>query len=59
MPGGIGNISGMQKTPGEYTIMSRAVDASGKMQPETAHWNALGYGNNGIREHAVRIHIIP
>jgi len=43
---------------GEFTIMARATDAEGRRQPETAHWNMLGYGNNGIREHAVRVHIL-
>jgi len=42
---------------GEYTIMARATDTRGRQQPETAHWNVLGYGNNGIREHAVIVHI--
>jgi DMSO/TMAO reductase YedYZ molybdopterin-dependent catalytic subunit len=46
-------------TPGEYTIMSRAIDTNGSMQPETATWNVLGYGNNGILEHAVTIHVTP
>ena len=45
------------KQKGEFTIMARATDTDGSQQPETAHWNMLGYGNNGIREHAVRIHI--
>jgi hypothetical protein len=44
--------------PGEFTIMSRATDATGRQQPETADWNALGYGNNGIREHAIAVKII-
>jgi DMSO/TMAO reductase YedYZ molybdopterin-dependent catalytic subunit len=43
--------------PGEYTIMARAVDERGYQQPETAHWNAHGYENNGIREHAITITI--
>ena len=43
---------------GDYTIMARATDAEGRRQPETASWNVLGYGNNGIREHAVRVHIL-
>jgi DMSO/TMAO reductase YedYZ molybdopterin-dependent catalytic subunit len=42
---------------GEFKIMARATDNSGNPQPETAHWNLLGYGNNGIREHAVVVHI--
>jgi DMSO/TMAO reductase YedYZ molybdopterin-dependent catalytic subunit len=40
---------------GEYTIKSRARDSRGRLQPETARWNFLGYGNNGIDEHAVRV----
>ena len=44
-------------TRGDHTLMARATDTSGRPQPETAHWNALGYGNNGIREHAVTIRI--
>jgi hypothetical protein len=46
------------KDKGDYTIMSRATDTNGRRQPETAHWNALGYGNNGIREHAIRVQIV-
>jgi len=42
---------------GTYTIMARATDTRGQQQPETAHWNVLGYGNNGIREHAIVVHI--
>jgi DMSO/TMAO reductase YedYZ molybdopterin-dependent catalytic subunit len=44
-------------TPGEYTIMARATDAEGNKQPMNAQWNVLGYGNNGVAEHAVRINI--
>jgi DMSO/TMAO reductase YedYZ molybdopterin-dependent catalytic subunit len=43
---------------GEYTIMARATDTKGHQQPETARWNVLGYGNNGIREHAIVVHIV-
>ncbi len=46
------------KQKGDYTIMARATDTDGRQQPETAYWNVLGYGNNGIHEHAVRIHIV-
>jgi DMSO/TMAO reductase YedYZ molybdopterin-dependent catalytic subunit len=42
---------------GEYTIMARAIDSNGGQQPMNARWNALGYGNNGIREHSVTVHI--
>lgn len=43
--------------PGEYVIMARAADDRGRQQPMDAEWNALGYGNNGVREHAVVIAI--
>jgi len=46
------------KDKGDYTIMSRATDTNGRRQPENAHWNTLGYGNNGIREHAIRVQIV-
>ena len=42
---------------GKYTIMARATDTEGRRQPETARSNVLGYGNNGIREHAIVVHI--
>jgi DMSO/TMAO reductase YedYZ molybdopterin-dependent catalytic subunit len=42
---------------GDYTIMARATDTLGRQQPDTALWNVLGYGNNGIREHAIVVHI--
>jgi len=42
---------------GKYTIMARATDIEGRRQPEAARWNVLGYGNNGIREHAIVVHI--
>lgn len=45
------------KSKGDYTIMARATDTNGRRQPETANWNVLGYGNNGVREHAVTVRI--
>ena len=42
---------------GEYTIMSRASDSCGNAQPQTAAWNKLGYGNNGVSEHAISVNI--
>jgi DMSO/TMAO reductase YedYZ molybdopterin-dependent catalytic subunit len=45
------------RTGGDFTIMARATDSNGRRQPESAHWNALGYGNNGVREHAVSVRI--
>ncbi|MEJ2038756.1 MAG: sulfite oxidase [Desulfosarcinaceae bacterium] len=41
--------------PGSYTLLARATDSGGRIQPESARWNVLGYGNNGIREHAVSV----
>ena len=35
--------------PGEYAIMSRAVDAAGNAQPMRTAWNRLGYKVNGVR----------
>jgi len=43
--------------PGDYLIMARATDSAGREQPESAQWNVLGYGNNGVREHAVSVKI--
>ncbi len=40
---------------GEFSIKSRAMDNQGRQQPDTAQWNFLGYGNNGIDEHAVSV----
>ena len=41
--------------PKEYRIMARATDGRGQVQPITASWNVLGYGNNGSREHAISV----
>ena len=35
--------------PGEYKLMSRAIDARGNVQPMKTHWNRLGYMVNGVR----------
>ena len=37
------------------TLRARATDLAGRNQPETAEWNRLGYGNNGIQQVEVRI----
>ncbi len=44
-----------ENDPGEVTLMARATDGEGRSQPMSAEWNVLGYGNNGVREHAVRV----
>jgi DMSO/TMAO reductase YedYZ molybdopterin-dependent catalytic subunit len=43
---------------GAYTLMVRAEDAQGNRQPLDAKWNVLGYGNNGVREHAVTVEVV-
>ena len=40
---------------GKVTIMARATDDRGRTQPMHAAWNVLGYGNNGVFEHAVEV----
>ena len=40
---------------GSFTVMSRRLDAEGNQQPMNAEWNVLGYGNNGVTEHAVTV----
>lgn len=40
---------------GQYRIMARAADVEGHVQPMSAEWNVLGYGNNGVEEHAVDV----
>jgi sulfite oxidase len=41
--------------PGEYTIMSRAHDTRGRVQPIKAEWNRKGYGYNAIYTVKVKI----
>lgn len=43
--------------PGSCTILSRATDSNGKKQPMQATWNALGYGNNGVKEHEITFRV--
>ncbi|NIQ39595.1 MAG: molybdopterin-dependent oxidoreductase [Proteobacteria bacterium] len=45
------------KKRGDYTLLSRATGSDGRQQPLNGHWNVLGYGNNGIVEHAVTVHV--
>ncbi|MBO7746718.1 molybdopterin-dependent oxidoreductase [Paenibacillus sp. MWE-103] len=41
--------------PGQYTIMSKATNDQGDVQPLKAEWNVKGYQNNSI--HAVNVHV--
>ncbi len=43
---------------GEHRLMARATDSKGNRQPMTAVWNVLGYGNNGVEEHSLKIQIV-
>lgn len=36
--------------PGHYSILARAVDSLGNMQPKHAAWNAKRYSNNSIHK---------
>jgi sulfite oxidase len=40
---------------GEYTIMSRATDSQGRVQPATAEWNPSGYLYNAVDQ--VKVHV--
>ncbi|MEW6670650.1 MAG: sulfite oxidase [Thermodesulfobacteriota bacterium] len=42
---------------GDYTLRARATDINGSRQPMKSSWNVLGYGANGVEEHAVTVHI--
>jgi DMSO/TMAO reductase YedYZ molybdopterin-dependent catalytic subunit len=39
----------VELAPGHHTVMARATDASGRMQPLDPPWNARGYGNNVVQ----------
>ena len=45
------------RRPGEFQIMARAIDKLDQKQSLKATWNVLGYGNNGVTEHAVRVRV--
>ncbi len=40
---------------GSYTLVSRAVDAAGNLQPEKRFENAGGYNNNSWADHALKV----
>ena len=40
---------------GPAMLRARATDCAGRVQPEHAEWNRLGYGNNSIHEVAIRV----
>jgi len=44
--------------PGSYSILSRAIDSDGSVQPMDGTWNKHGYNNNGVREHSVSVSVL-
>jgi DMSO/TMAO reductase YedYZ molybdopterin-dependent catalytic subunit len=40
---------------GSITIRARATDFAGRVQPERAEWNRLGYGNNTIHDVPIEV----
>jgi len=43
--------------PGTYSLMSRATDSAGRIQPMNSVWNKKGYANNAVADHALQIHV--
>jgi DMSO/TMAO reductase YedYZ molybdopterin-dependent catalytic subunit len=43
------------ETSARVILRARAIDLAGRTQPERPEWNRLGYGNNAIREVAIRV----
>jgi len=44
-------------SPGKYTLMAKATDCEGRVQPINSEWNAKGYANNSI--HRVNVEVPP
>ena len=40
---------------GPAMLRARATDCAGRVQPEHAEWNRLGYGNNSVQEVTIRV----
>jgi DMSO/TMAO reductase YedYZ molybdopterin-dependent catalytic subunit len=40
---------------GDLILRARATDLAGRIQPERAEWNRLGYGNNAIQAVPIRV----
>ncbi len=49
------NYSWKAPKAGDYTLMSRATDSQGRVQPATADWNPSGYLYNAIDQ--VKVHV--
>ena len=50
------HLSWRPEAPGDYVLMSRAVDVCGNVQPMKSRWNRLGYMVNGVK--AVRATVV-
>jgi sulfite dehydrogenase len=44
--------------PGQYTLVSRAIDSAGNVQPEQRWENVSGYNNNSWLDHAVTVKVV-
>ncbi|KAF0815776.1 MULTISPECIES: sulfite oxidase [unclassified Cytobacillus] len=40
---------------GAYTILVRAADSEGNIQPKNPYWNRMGYGYNGVQKIKVQV----
>ena len=54
-PGAVGLVRvvagrGHRGAAGTATLLVRATDAAGNVQPLDVPWNRLGYGNNGVQQ---------
>jgi hypothetical protein len=45
--------------PGEHVLRVRATDNNGNTQPDTSDWNELGYLQNSVLSHPVRVEPAP
>ena len=43
------------KSPGHHTLMARATDETGSVQPMEPNWNELGYAINGVQSVCVNV----
>jgi DMSO/TMAO reductase YedYZ molybdopterin-dependent catalytic subunit len=48
-------LSTMVRGGGAVTVRARATDRAGRVQPDCAEWNRLGYGNNSVQSVSVTI----
>jgi DMSO/TMAO reductase YedYZ molybdopterin-dependent catalytic subunit len=56
-PLGSAGIRFIRSIPLEKAASSTLLAYEMNGPPQTASWNKLGYGNNGVREHAIRVQV--